>query len=99
MNRSTWVHEAMTSLREVACGSNRRILLGGERGEFELKRLRDVIEKKVMTTTAMTTTRDDLDDYGGDGEGGEEVQTETTTAKLNLFFCFAFSTSTIYNYR
>ena len=44
--------------------------IGGEGGEFELKRLRDVIEKKAMTTTAMTTTRDDLDDYGGDGEGG-----------------------------
>jgi len=60
----------MTSLREVSCGSNRRILLGSEGGEFELKQLQDVIEKKAMTTTAMTTTRDDLDDYGGDGEGG-----------------------------
>ena len=31
-----------------------------------------------MTTTAMTTTKNELDDYNGDGEEGVEVKTETT---------------------
>ena len=31
-----------------------------------------------MTTTAMTTTKNDLDDYNGDGEEGDEGKTETT---------------------
>ena len=31
-----------------------------------------------MTTTAMTTTKNDLDDYNGDGEKCDKIKTETT---------------------